>query len=187
MAKKDVFDLLEEEETPDLKKEDLDKLGKLAKKAIEIQDRIKKGQQLLKDLGKDHERLVRFDIPELLAEVGLATVKTDQGFTIEVKRMLTASIPATRMEEAVGWLRKNGLDDIVKSQVVLDFGKGEIKTQAKAVTLLRSKGFTPAEKQSIHPQTLKAFVRECLEDGVNIPMETFGVFEFQEAKIKKES
>jgi len=46
-------------------------------------------------------------------------------------------------------------------------------------------GFSPEQKRDIHPQTLKAFVRDQVESGNEFPMDVFGAYVGQRANIKK--
>jgi hypothetical protein len=46
-------------------------------------------------------------------------------------------------------------------------------------------GYEPKQKVWVEPMTLKAFVREQISEGVDIPMETFGIFVGAETKISK--
>ena len=44
-------------------------------------------------------------------------------------------------------------------------------------------GFDPALDQGVHAQTLKAFLKEQLSKGANIPLELFGARPVWTAKI----
>jgi hypothetical protein len=41
----------------------------------------------------------------------------------------------------------------------------------------------PSIDEKIHPQTLKAFLKERMADGDSLPNELFGIFNFSKAKI----
>ena len=51
----------------------------------------------------------------------------------------------------------------------------------------KQKGFQVEQNTSVHPQTLKAFVKERCEKGEEFPMELFGAFIGHRAIIKKGS
>ena len=55
----------------------------------------------------------------------------------------------------------------------------------QAISALTSLGLEPIDKEQVHPQTLKAFVREQVESGKPFPLELFGAFLGQKATIKK--
>ena len=47
------------------------------------------------------------------------------------------------------------------------------------------KGFEVMQKQEVHSGTLKAFVKERIENGEEVPTDLFGVFTGERATIKK--
>jgi hypothetical protein len=85
----------------------------------------------------------------------LSAVDVD-GVTVTRKMMVHASIPVDRKEEAISWLRDNNLDDIIKNDVSLSFGKGEDNVAGDVVGLLQERGFDPQTQAHIstrqHPQ-----------------------------------
>ena len=53
------------------------------------------------------------------------------------------------------------------------------------MTNLSNQGYSPSSKRWVEPMTLKAFVREQVENGVDLPFETFNVYIGQKSKITK--
>ena len=51
--------------------------------------------------------------------------------------------------------------------------------------LAQKNGYLPDQKKEVHPQTLKAFVKEQLQKGQAVPMDLFGVFTGHRATIKR--
>ena len=86
---------------------------------------------------------------------------------------------------AFDWLRQNNLDDIIKNDVVVSFGKGEDNVAGHCVGLLEEQGFTPETKTYVHPSTLKAFVKERIQSGKPIDLDMFGAFVSNVAEIKR--
>ena len=62
----------------------------------------------------------------------------------------------------------------------------KIELLKKTVLALKSRGLAPEVRQSIHPSTLKAFVKEQLTTGKDIPSEPFGIYIGSKAIIKKD-
>jgi len=50
---------------------------------------------------------------------------------------------------------------------------------------LASKGLDADRSIKVEPMTLKGFIREMIENGKDIPMETFGVYVGHKINIKK--
>ena len=66
----------------------------------------------------------------------------------------------------------------------MQFGKGEDSKAVAVLELLKANGYVAANEKSIHPMTLKAFIREMVESGADLPLETFGVYIGNKAEIK---
>jgi hypothetical protein len=99
--------------------------------------------------------------------------------------MVHASIPSERKDEAFGWLRSEGLDDIIKNDVTISFGKGEDNVAGDLVGRLEAEGYVPSQKTYVHPSTLKAFVKERFESGKPIDLDMFGAFVANAAEIRR--
>jgi hypothetical protein len=137
-------------------------------------------------LKQNKHKLSVENIPALMDEMGVDRIDVD-GVTVTRKMMVHASIPVDRKEEAFSWLREQGLDDIIKNDVSISFGKGEDNVAGDVVGLLQERGFDPQTKTHIHPSTLKAFVKERLENGKPIDLDMFGAFVANAAEIRRKA
>ena len=87
------------------------------------------------------------------------------------------------------WLRDNGHGDLVKHVVSVAFGAGEDDVAQETKELLsahlakNTSGLAVDDKETVHNQTLNAFLRKMNEDGEEIPA-FFNPFISQEAKLK---
>ena len=139
----------------------------------------------LKDLKKEHLKLTDEDLPQMLAEIGMSEFKLDDGSSVTVKQTYGASIRVDNREEAYEWLRQKGHDDIIKNTIACQFGRGE-DDQASAFHAFASKeGFPTEQKTEIHSGTLRAWVKDRVENGEEFPMELFGAWVGQRAVIKR--
>ena len=137
-------------------------------------------EEELADTKRRRHRLASQDIPALFSQMGIEEIKVD-GAKVTLKPVISASIPKDRKDEAFAWLRQRGYDGIIKNDVTCSFGKGQDRQAETAVKALTAAGFSPETKTHVHPQTLKAFVRESLEDGRDIDLNLFGAFVTQVA------
>jgi hypothetical protein len=80
---------------------------------------------------------------------------------------------------------RTAIDDLIKNNVICSFGRGEDEKAAEFAQAARERGLSPEQKQDVHAQTLKAWVRERVEGGDSFPMDLFGAFVGQRATIKK--
>jgi hypothetical protein len=127
------------------------------------------------------------DLPDMMAEVGITNFTLADGSKLEVKQTYGARIPVVHRDAAFAWLKEKGHDDIIKNLVSVPFGRGEDSLATDFINLAQKNGYAPDQKKEVHPQTLKAFVKEQLEKGQEVPMDLFGVFTGQRASIKRGS
>jgi len=149
-----------------------------------VESQIEDTESHLKSLKSEKHKLSTELIPQLMDEMGIERVDVD-GATVSRRMIVSASIPKDRREEAYDWLRENNLDDIIKNDVTVSFGKGQDNMAGDAVETLREKGFDPEVKTHVHPSTLKAFVRERVENGKPLDLDLFGAFITNAAEIKR--
>lgn len=140
----------------------------------------------LKALKAEKHKLSVEQIPSLMDEMGVERLDVD-GLTVQRKMMVHASIPVARREEAYTWLREQGLDDIIKNDVICSFGKGQDNMAKDVVGILNDRGFEPNTKTHVHPSTLKAFIKERVTDGKPIDLDMFGAFIANAAEIRRKA
>lgn len=159
-------------------------LSDLVRKLRSVEQHIEDAENHLKSLKQEKHKLSTESIPQLMDEMGLERIDVD-GATVSRKLIVHASIPANRKDEAFDWLREQGLDDIIKNDVTLSFGKGEDNVAGDVVASLRERGLDPQTKTHVHPMTLKAFVKERFETGKPIDLDMFGAFITNAAEIRR--
>ena len=163
----------------------LNTVAELAREIRNQEAQIANLEKLAKDLKKSVLKLTDDEMPAMLAELGISSFSLDDGSTVEVKQTYGASILVDNRPKAYDWLRDNGYDDIIKNTVLCQFGRGEDDQASAFSAFAESKGFIPQQKTEVHPQTLRAFVKERCEAGEEFPMELFGAWVGQRAVIKK--
>ena len=162
------------------------KLSGLVRQLNNIQQQIDDAEQHLKALKKEKQSIAFEQIPMLMDEMSLERVDVD-GLSVKLKPFVTASIPADRKQEAFNWLREHGLDDIIKNDIIVSFGRGQDNQAGDVMYDLEQRGFHPEQKTHIHSMTLKAFVRERVEQGLPIDLDMFGAFVARTAEVKRNS
>jgi hypothetical protein len=161
-------------------------LSQLVRTLRNVEQQIDDAENHLKDLKSLKHKLSVENIPQLMDEMGVERLDVD-GVVVERKMIVSASIPVARKDEAFAWLRENGLDDIIKNDVTVTFGKGEDNVAGDVVGLLQERGFDPQTKTHVHPSTLKAFVKERVEGGKPIDLDLFGAFISNAAQIRRKA
>lgn len=166
---------------------DLKKIQQLATEMIKLEYSIVELEESLKALKEAHRKIQEGDLPEMMEAAGVDSFATRDGRTVALDVETYANISKDNQADAFGWLRSTGNDDIIKRTITVEFGKGEDKkAETLFAALQKRKGLkdnTIVGKETVHPSTLRSFVRRCLEAGTEIPQDTFGIFQRTVAKV----
>ena len=156
---------------------------KLKRKEDEISDL----EEQLKKKKEEADFISSSVIPELLAEQGLSEIKLADGSKVSVKKEFRATVPKddTKRENALLWLRTNGLGDIIKNNVSVTFGKGEDNKAEQLLRLAADNGFEPQQKSDVAWNTLSALYQERIEAGLDMPSDSFSLWIKDKTKISR--
>ena len=143
-----------------------------------------KTEEELKKLKDVEDTLSEQTIPNLMQQAGVQLLKLNDGSSVEVKPSYKARIPASKTEEAFAWLRENGHGDLIKNQVTMEFGMRQDNEAKSIVEELKNKGLPVQQKATVHPSSLRGFVREQIQDlGKDVPADLFGTYISNKTKI----
>lgn len=164
---------------------DLKRVVDLGQQLVDRQADLAAAEEKVAAIKAEVTRLEREDIPALMAECGITEVKLTCGKTITVKEDCDARISEANRPAAFRWLLDHGFGGLIKTLVTMQFGKGEHDDAAYAANLLQQQFADRAVSldESVHPQTLRAFVKERMTAGEPVPMDLFGVFPYSKAVI----
>tara|TARA_B100000530_G_scaffold324868_1_gene262041 strand:- start:564 stop:1139 length:576 start_codon:yes stop_codon:yes gene_type:complete len=126
------------------------------------------------------------ELPDAMQAAGLTQIKLNSGENISINEFYNAHISKANQEKAYEWLTANGHEGLIKNEVLLKFGREESLVVDETVSALQARGLSPQVRQSVHPSTLKAFVKEQFTSGNDIPTEPFGIYIGTKATIKKD-
>ena len=163
----------------------LDEMAVLARQLIEADANVKAMEEELKEAKEAARKLREEDIPCAMQEIGLSSFTMDTGEKVRIAQEVYASIPADRKPEAFKWLLDNNFGDLIKTEVAVAFGRGEVDDAHNLVRALKDEGLDASCSESVHPQTLKAFLKEQVASGAAVPLELFGARPVWTAKISK--
>ncbi len=167
-----------------VKEDGLKGLTALARRAKVLEHEMDELEATLKERKEAYRKVTEESLPEAMAELGMKSFIMDDGSKVDVKPFYSATISAERRAEAYEWLRSRNFDDIIKNTVSVRFGRGEDELCARLLDLLRQQGYPADQAEKIEPMTLKAWVKEQIERGAELPTELFGVYIGQKATIK---
>jgi len=159
----------------------------LAQKQVAAEALVESLEAQLVEAKANFRLISEKDIPNLLDEFDLAdsTVNTPAGHEVKMATAIRGSIPKANETAAFQWLEDDGNGNLIKRQVTIEFGKDQEAWAAKFQRdcAKRKKPLNMKIKRAVHAGTLQAFVRRKLDEGVDIPMDTFGVFRQRFAKV----
>ncbi len=146
----------EEDQQDLIEKTDIQTLASYCQELQQKEDEISSLEAQIKKKKEEADKISSEIIPNMLAEQGLSSLKLADGSSI---------------------------DDIIKNEVAVQFGKGEDNKAEQLLTLAEQEGYEPTQKQKVEPMTLKALYRERVEAGLDMPSQFFNVFIKDQTKI----
>jgi hypothetical protein len=187
----------------------LAELSILAQAQLHAEREVEEAQKVLKEKNATLLRVREESVPMAMRELELDKIKLHTGHEVSVKQDVYCSISEANADEAHGWLESHDFGGLIKTMVVVPFGKDEMPFALALLAQLRKmkvkakvkrpqppkivKGkpvkqppkleevtmaLDPMLERGVHPQTLKAFLREQLsktrEEGDDIPLDLFG-------------
>ena len=159
----------EEDQQQLIEKTDIQTLASYCNELADIENNINNLEKQLKKQKEQADKIGSEIIPNLLAEQGLSSLKLADGSSVDIRKSYNCTIKKDEMESAYNWLRENGLDDIIKNEVSVQFGKGEDSRAQELLSLAGLNGYEPTQRQKVEPMTLMALYRERVEAGLDMP------------------
>jgi len=185
----DIIDMMSDDakagKTSGVTEDNLGRLAKLAQIQISIEDAIERIEEDLKQRKAELIEVSEKQIPDLFDEMGLGEIKLDDGAKVKVDRSFASSISKKNQPEAFSWLRGNGHGSLIKHTLGISLNKGDDELAGKISAYVTNLGLTVTDKEAVHPSTLKAFVREQMEQGSDIPQDVFSVYPVAKTKITR--
>jgi len=146
---------------------------------------IAKMQAALKEKQDALKVIQENTLPELMVELGVESMTTPSGLTVDLTESIHASIPKKFSDKAFDWLDEHGESGMVKRSFEIKFNRDEEAWANKFARDLgqRKKPVNAVIKKKVEPPTLKSWVNTKLSNGEEIPLDLFGVFRRKISKI----
>ena len=158
----------------------------LANKQLQLVTEVAELEADLKAKKEELRLTSEQELPDAMQAAGLTQIKLNSGENISINEFYNAHISKANQEKAYEWLTQIGHEGLIKNEVLLKFGREESLVVDETVSALQARGLSPQVRQSVHPSTLKAFVKEQFTSGNDIPTEPFGIYIGTKATIKKD-
>jgi hypothetical protein len=162
-------------------------LGEIQALVLELRTAQRAVEQATKSLTAAEADLKEIEakrLPDLLQKYGMSSIEMTDGSILGLSTIYHANISEERKPKAHAWLRDEGLEDLIKTELKLAFSKGHAEDAAAAKRALSEAGFVPSVNENVNAQTLKAFVRRRIEEKKPLDLALFGVFTETKAELK---
>jgi hypothetical protein len=180
---------------------DLAVISSLAEEMRGIESWIQQNQMAIDAKMERYRQIQDQELPDAMTSAGMKDFTLSSGEKVSIKDVVRGSIPSnTAIEKAEGaeraalearkaaalaWLKKNGAEALVKTELSASFGKGQSKDAQKIRQMIIKAGFPATLDDTVNFQTLNKFLRESIERGTDVPAETFSLFTGKQAQIEK--
>ena len=164
---------------------ELSVVSNLANKQLQVGSELAELEGAVKAKKEELRLTSEQELPDAMQAAGLNEIVLSSGEKISIGEFYSAHISKANQEVAYEWLVSNGHEGLIKNEVLMKFGRDESGVVSETVYALQARGLSPEVRQSVHPSTLKAFVREQLTSGSDIPTEPFGIYIGTKATIKR--
>lgn len=175
----------------DVSDNEINTLSDMCKTLQTIEAKIEEAKEYLKTLEETRDDLSMNTIPNKLMELGVSELKLSNGTKVSTDKKYLASISKDKEKSkaAFDWLVNNGHGAIIKKQIVIPYtylnDNGEVSEEIQNIfNNLERLGVTYMDEGNIHWATLRAFVKEQIEDGKEFPKDLFNVFVQNVTKLK---
>lgn len=163
-------------------------IGSLIAKAENLNAEIDSLTKVLIERWAAFRLITEKELPELMDSASLSTTTSTSGKKVEIVDDVKGGISKENQSAALNWLRSNNEEAIIKNVIEIQLGRGQDNIAGEILQYLKEKwGIDAERKESVHYQTLVAWLRRKLEDGADLPVEPvnlFGLFVQRIAKIK---
>ena len=167
---------------------DLELLTGLAERQIELEAKIAERQEEIKDLEAQVREISWKQIPELFESLYMELFRLQDGSEITVVEQLRLSIPKDeeRHAEVIAWLIENNGSYLIKEEFGFKFdkGQGDAAKQFAEYCEKYPGRLNMAHFEGVETNSVKAFIKNKLEEGEEVPLSMLGGHRQTIAKIK---
>jgi hypothetical protein len=151
---------------------------------LKLEEELEDLNRKVKSLTERVREISSVRIPEIFDGLGFSEIRLDDGRRVTIKTDYACSITENNKVAAFSELRQRGLDSVIKNEVKVPLGKDSVVLLKKLTGFCEKLKLKVEQKESVHPQTLKALVREQVEAGSPLNEEVFSIFKVRSTIIK---
>lgn len=182
----DNIDFEEDADALEVSEEQLQEISALAAQQLKLEALVAKREAALKEAKRDLLKMQTDTLPNALKAAGCAAYTLTNGAAISVEDKMSMSVPKKNKHECAQWLIQHGGESLVKRDIHVPFNKGQDEDFNFMIEVLHANELDGkySVEEGFSTTSAKAFIKELLEQGKEVPTKLFGVYQHQEAVIK---
>ena len=161
----------------------LERLSKLVAELDEAELDVISAEAELEATRRAVRRLTEDEIPSIMEELDLAEVKLSSGLRIKIDLKIHPKQLTSADQEGLAWLRAHGQGGMIKTVLSVPFSAGSEDDARRLADRLKGESIGAVVDCQVHPQTLKAAVRQMLENGDEVDLKALKVHTRNVAKV----
>lgn len=152
-----------------------------------LRTQLETQEAITADIKEQLRRVRHQDLPEAMQAAGVDRLRTPSGLEARLVFECSGTLSSDEAERdrQLELLIGAGAGEVVKSVVSVAFGKDEYAKAMGLLGELQRRNLTATYARTIHPMTLKSWVKERMEAGDAIPLSEVGLWYGQIAKVKR--
>lgn len=162
---------------------DIKRVRSLCILLVDKEKALAKYEERVKAIKGEILLLKRVELPELMREFDLQYIGMPDGTKVELLDDFAVKIEDEDRGDAYAWLERNGFGGIIKTVMTAELPRGDAEVAAQAARAMKDFPVPVQVAANIHPQTLRAFVKEQLAKGTCVPYDLFGISPFSYIKL----
>lgn len=121
------------------------------------------------------KRLEEVELPAAFTEDGISELQLPDGQRAKREVTIQGSLPSetehpVERENALTWLAENGYPDVIRCVIAADFGQDNREEALALYERMRTSNLAHiTKKESVHPSTLKALIRQRINATPPVP------------------
>lgn len=166
----------------------LEPLHNALSEAVELELAVEQMEADLKAAKNTLNAMKSKRIPDLMTELMPGMEKLNwNGWEVTISDFISGSLPKEedKREAALRWLEDNGAGGLIKTEIDIQFGRGEKEAAEALFKSLSDSNLSPTMQTGVHAQTLAAFARERIKNGEDIDTDMLGLYTGRVAKFKQ--
>lgn len=169
-----------------LPSEALKELIRLSEALVAAEEAVSAAEMALQEAKRIERNLREQEIPDYMQELGIASMKLESGAIISFKDDVRLEWDHAKKEKAFAWLEAHEFGGLIKTEVSVAFGKGELEQARQLLEKLAEETGKEAQlTRDVHYQTMCAFLREQISEGASIPLEEWGAVSIKKATVRR--